>query len=471
MKVLVTIANHGKKNSEYLNILLKEYRSMRFETDIVVLSNIPKILGSDIEIVVGCPAKDPWSLPFGHKRVFADRADKYDLFIYSEDDTLIKESNIRAFLEATAVLPENEIAGFIRYETDSSGESNYSTINSHFHWVPGSVHSIKNYTFARFTNDHSACYVLTRKQLKTAIASGGFLVEPHQEKYDLLVTAATDPYTQCGFTKMLCISHLEDFCLHHLPNQYLGKMGLSSGDLRQQIDTLLSMTPENRQSEQLFQGETNLKQGRWSKNYYESCREDILDLIPAETKRILSIGCGSGATEAKLVQKGLEVVAIPLDSVIGACAETKGIKTMIANFDKALDELHKQKFDCILFLEVLEHLPDPINIMSRFFRLLSPNGVFLISVPNFNHIRVWRDILSGEIRWEERRDFTKSQVHFTTKRLVKRWLDQSGMEPAKLVFCIEEHYRKMAALSLGLSPGLLASNMIIVAKKKIGTKC
>ena len=64
MKTLVAIANFGKKNEKYLLRLLEEYRTMiRYKVDIVVLSNIPKILGPDIEVIVGLPTKDPWSLP------------------------------------------------------------------------------------------------------------------------------------------------------------------------------------------------------------------------------------------------------------------------------------------------------------------------------------------------------------------------------------------------------------------------
>jgi 2-polyprenyl-3-methyl-5-hydroxy-6-metoxy-1,4-benzoquinol methylase len=470
MKVLVTIANHGIKNTEYLNILLKEYRSMQFEKDIVVLSDIPKELGSDIEVIVGCPSKDPWSLPFGHKKIFVERENEYDLFIYSEDDTLIKENNIQGFLEVSAVLPENEIAGFLRYETDSSGNIFYSTINSHFRWVPPSVHSINKYTFARFTNDHSACYMLTRKQLNKAIASGGFLVEPHQEKYDLLVTAATDPYTQCGFTKMICISHLDVFCLHHLPNRYLGKMGVPSKELRWQIDALLKIASNEKLSEQLFQGETKLKQGRWSKTYYESSRDDLIDLIPSGAKTVLSVGCGWGTTETRIVDNGMEVIAVPVDSVMEYCAQMKGVKTTPAIFGKALDTLAGQRFDCIIFSGVLEHLPNPRSILSRFADLLVPDGVILLSAPNFNHVSVWRDILSGKISWEQKRDFDKSRIHFTTKRKIERWLREIGVEPFKIVFGFEDRYQRLANFSFGIFSGLFASNMIIVGTKKVRRK-
>ena len=162
-----------------------------------------------------------------HKKVFADRADQYDLFIYSEDDILVTEDNLRAFLDACSVLEDNEIAGFFRVEKGSGGNVNYPDVHANFHWVPNSVRSRGKYTFAAFTNEHAACYVLTQNQLRKALNSGGFLVGPHEWKYDLLCTAATDPYTQCGFQKLIPISHFDDFTVEHLSNKYVGKVGIN----------------------------------------------------------------------------------------------------------------------------------------------------------------------------------------------------------------------------------------------------
>ena len=47
------------------------------------------------------------SLPFAHKAVFAENADRYDLFIYDEDDVLAPKSTIEAYPRATRVLPED----------------------------------------------------------------------------------------------------------------------------------------------------------------------------------------------------------------------------------------------------------------------------------------------------------------------------------------------------------------------------
>ena len=466
MKILVAIANFGTKNAKYLERLLREYRSMtRYKVDIVVLSNIPKNLGSDVEVIVGYPTKDPWSLPFGHKKVFSDRVSDYDLFIYSEDDTLITERNIRGFLRTVEILPKEEIAGFIRYELDESGEKYYSTIHSHFHWIPSSVKKVRDYTFARFTNDHSACYLLTQEQLGMAIASGGFLVEPHQERYDLLVTAATDPYTQCGLTKVICVSHLEDFCLHHLPNQYIGRMGVSNADLQLQLDALISMASNGKAPDELFKGETALKQGRWSKSYYEEGVEDLIGMMPSKTKDVLSIGCGRGATEGILVEQGMRVTAVPLDSVIGACAKARGVEIVPSDSEKALDALSGRSFDCILFMNVLEHLPNPVGILSRYAKLLSADGVVLISVPNVNHIKVWHDLLRGGITWRQRYDFEKSRLHFTTMNVVKRWLKRSGMKVVNVVYQYDGPWHKRSDLLGGAFKTLLASKIIVIGKR------
>ena len=115
MKVLVAIASHGFGNQKYAEQLLAEYSGMSFDVDIAVISNVPKEFDprfGKIEILVGAPIKDPWSLPFRHREFFAERIDAYDVFIYTEDDTLLTEQHVRSFLAATEVLQPDEIAGF-----------------------------------------------------------------------------------------------------------------------------------------------------------------------------------------------------------------------------------------------------------------------------------------------------------------------------------------------------------------------
>ncbi len=231
-RILVAIASYGSGNDSFLRRMISEFRSMSFDIDIVIISNIEKYIDHQIKIVVGLPNKNPWSLPFAHKKLFVNKLEDYDLFIYAEDDILITEANVRAFLDATRVLREDEVAGFFRVEKGPDGMVSYPEAHSHHHWVTTSVRKRGVYTLAEFTNEHAACYMLTQAQLRKAINSGGFDVAPHEEKYDLLCTAATDPYTQCGLTKLIPVSHIDDFTVHHMSNKYVGRIGVDGPELR-----------------------------------------------------------------------------------------------------------------------------------------------------------------------------------------------------------------------------------------------
>jgi len=256
MKLLVAIANHGPFRSGCLDRMIEALQRMsgakkgtvalcsrgRYlfsQVDIVIHSDRPKAVPDGVSLVVGLPTDDPRSLPFAHKQLFADRQDQYDLFLYSEDDILIREDNVAAFLEATEVLPDDEIAGFFRYEVDADGNLFYPDAHSPFDWVPNSVCTRGQYTFASFSNYHSGCYLLTQRQLARAIRSGGYLVPARVTWIDLQETAATDVYRQCGMTRRLCISHLDRFLVHHLPNNYVGVLGTADATFQEQIRGLL----------------------------------------------------------------------------------------------------------------------------------------------------------------------------------------------------------------------------------------
>ena len=244
MRVLAVIASYGSGNDCYLARLVEEYQSMSFDVDVIVLSNLQKHVAPRVNVIrVDLRSVDPWTLPFSHKWIFAERLNEYDLFIYSEDDTLISEANLRAFLDASAVLRDDEVAGFFRFERDSEGMLNYPEVHGHFHWDLASARLRGEDTFAFFTNEHSACYVLTRKHLRAAIDSGGFLRPPYSGKYDLLWTAGDGPagIHRCGLKKLICISAVDKFLVHHLPNKYCGtKFGINDADFRRQLEVLLT---------------------------------------------------------------------------------------------------------------------------------------------------------------------------------------------------------------------------------------
>lgn len=469
MKVLVAIANHGIKNAIYLEKVLDEYRSMaKYSLEIVVFSNIPKIFGSDIEVIVGLPTKDPWSLPFAHKALFAERMQKHDLFIYSEDDTLITERNIDAFIRMTKILPVEYVAGFLRYEIVETGTKYFNDFHNHFHWDPNSVLKIDGNIFAFYTNEHSACYMLMQGQLQSAINSGGYLLPPRKGRYGTPETAATDPYTRCGLKKLICISHLNDFLVHHLPNVYIGKFGVDFESADREIDRLKSVYGTNAVRGPLFDTNTLLEDATWEKKYHESCRNDILSLIPRDVKRVLSVGCSNGSTEYELVKQGIDVVGIPMDCVIQVSAEARGIKMVPPNIEAALHALRGEVFDCILFPDVLQHDPDPISLLKKFVKLLGKYGSIIVSVPNFNHPSVVRKTMLGKLLFSKsnaKRSFEKYKIHFTTRHVIDSWLKKCGLRAVRSYCQVEPRRERLNRFTMELLRGLLSRNVVVLCKR------
>lgn len=465
LRVLVAIASYGTSNDRYLDRIIQEYRSMAFAADIVLLSNIGKSVPGT-ECLVGLPSKNPWSLPFAHKKLFADRRDRYDLFIYSEDDILITEGNLRAWLEVNASLADDEIAGFLRFETGSNGERSYPDAHAHFHWDPGSVRRRGPHTLAHFTNEHAACYVLTRDQLRKVLNSGGFDVPPHEGKYDLLCTAATDPYTQCGFTKLIPVSLLDAFAVHHMSNRYVGKMGVTAEQFGSQIEAILRIAQKGEKPKSLLRTETRLWRCAYSKDYYEPVNEQVTSLIPKTARRLLSIGCGSGATERRLAQKGMAVTVIPLNSIICKSNSEDRIEVIEGDFQSTRARLDSRRFDCILLLNVLHLARDPVEILSAFRDLLDPGAPAIIQSPNMSNLAaIWSELRNRRI--ETPQTYEKDGAHFSFKKGIANWCDNAGLTIDKTVSLLHRRVEMYDGVIPAVARRAFASDIIAIAKRPV----
>lgn len=82
----------------------------------------------------------------------------------------------------------------------------------------------------------------------------------------------------------------------------------------------------------------------------------------------------------------------------------------------------KQKFDLIVFTEILEHLTNPVPVLNTLSSLLKPNGFLLITTPNVNR---WHNLflqllgrniyfplfqLSQPINFRHQREYTLTEI-------------------------------------------------------------
>ena len=464
LRLLVGIASYGEKNLPYLRKVIGIYQNLPFDVDIVVFSEAPKKLDSNVKVLVGLPSRNSWSLPFAHKSYFAANLESYDLFIYSEDDMEISAEKIRAFLRATEALKSDEIAGYLRYELDGSGTPILTDIHGPFHWKPESVRRRDDYVVAEFTNEHAGFYILTRAQLQRAIASGGFLKGPYEGRLGLPETAATDPYTSCGLRKVICISALDDFLLHHMSNLYVARHGVPLDRLKGQVQTLLDIGNNSHPVTTLCEVESNFLHNAWSKSYYEQPSAELLEMVPGGAKNIFSVGCGFGELEVKLQERGARVTVLPLDSVVGAVAEKRGLEVIYGTLAEGLEKLRERRFDCVMITNLLHLLPNPWGILGECVRLLQKGGTLVISGPNFGALPVLirRALCQGD--YPKLRTFPQSRIHPHRRATVKRQITRNGLRVSATRWTNQTPPRNLFTIRR-LMRGFMAQNWIIQAQR------
>ncbi len=399
LSVLVAIASYGTAQDHYLRQVVAEFRKLEMDCRIVVLSNIDKPVDG-AEVLVGLPSKDTYSLPFAHRALFIKHANDYDLFIYTEDDTLITPANVRAFLEVQQQLREDQIVGFMRSETSPDGTRYIVSVNSHFRWLPGTTFSRSSHRFAQFSNQHSGCFIVTRAQLARAIASGGFTVEPRAGRYGILETAASDIHTQCGLERVICLTRIADFIVPHLANKYFRSMGLPEATFLEHTRAVERAGEDGVRPTSLFDPETRAPGFRWSKNLYQPVSEKLLALVPANARRVLSVGATTGIDELALASRGLEVSAVPLDAVFAGVLGSRGVTIHSGPLPRAMAALNGADLGVILAADVLHLLPDPGEWLRAASMTLAARGEIVGSVSNTSSwlwtLRDWR---RGLWRW------------------------------------------------------------------------
>lgn len=94
----------------------------------------------------------------------------------------------------------------------------------------------------------------------------------------------------------------------------------------------------------------------------------------------LDIGCGSGAFVQKMKQRGWDSYGIEINLAAARVGQSAGLKIISGSLRQA--RFSAELFDYIRASHSLEHMPDPGETLDEIFRILKPNGKFLVAVPN-----------------------------------------------------------------------------------------
>lgn len=137
------------------------------------------------------------------------------------------------------------------------------------------------------------------------------------------------------------------------------------------------------------------------KPYFGQRRVEMLPFIPATARRVIDVGCGSGAFASQLLGEQREVWGIEPANEAASIAATRLDRVICATAEEALKELPLHHFDCIVFNDVLEHLVDPFAFLASIRSRLSATGVVVASIPNVRYFYNLRELLVDR-QWKYR---------------------------------------------------------------------
>jgi 2-polyprenyl-3-methyl-5-hydroxy-6-metoxy-1,4-benzoquinol methylase len=172
--------------------------------------------------------------------------------------------------------------------------------------------------------------------------------------------------------------------------------------------------------------------------------------------RILDLGCGNGATASKLAGLGHTVVAVDAspDGVAIASSAYPNVRFKVCSvYDEGLGGvLEGEPADCVISLDVVEHLFFPGRLFEQSYALLRAGGSLIVSTPYHGYMK--NLALSLANGWDRHFDVDKDGGHikFFSKATLGRMARAAGFENLRFS-------------GVGRLPGLWKA-MIMVAEKR-----
>ena len=171
-------------------------------------------------------------------------------------------------------------------------------------------------------------------------------------------------------------------------------------------------------------------------------------LLAGENKKVLEVGPASGYITEALRERGCRVTCVESDPEAARVAGEFAEKMIVGDIETLDFEetFGDDKFDVVIFGDVLEHLVTPESVLQRVRKILSPDGSIVSSIPNVAHGSLRLALLDGNFRYTEIGLLDRTHLRFFTRESIAEMFHNAGFE-------IEE-WRQVRMDPFGVEVGL-----------------
>lgn len=190
---------------------------------------------------------------------------------------------------------------------------------------------------------------------------------------------------------------------------------------------------------------------------------DALKLMSPNLSCVVEVGAGQGtlAREYRQINPAVRYIGIEIDSDYAASAGQHCTEMMVGNIEQfsAADFAKFDQADCWLFIDVLEHLYDPWELLRKIKLNAKKNIEVIACIPNAQHWSMQMRLCAGLLRYEDQGLLDRTHIRFFTRQTMIELFESTGyqiIEGIPLVFqpMPEPHHAAItaAATAMGIDP-------------------
>ena len=158
----------------------------------------------------------------------------------------------------------------------------------------------------------------------------------------------------------------------------------------------------------------------------------LLQFIPVGAKRVVEIGCSSGALarEFKKTSPDCHWLGIDIDPGYAEAAARFCDATLALDIDSAGKDFfasHRDR-DCWIFGDTLEHLKDPWRVLKEIRAVLPDHGCIVACIPNAQHWSVIVRLAVGDFRYEDSGLLDRTHLRWFTRQTMIELFESSGFK-------------------------------------------
>jgi len=164
-----------------------------------------------------------------------------------------------------------------------------------------------------------------------------------------------------------------------------------------------------------------------ARTYQNEGNLSLLELVSAKNPgRALDCGCGAGDNARILSTRGWEVDGITISPDEQSKASRNCKSVYIADLESGIPQAISGAYDLIVLSHVLEHLRNPSRLLTDVHRVLAPDGIVAVALPNVLSWRHRLQFLLGRFEYEEGGIMDATRLLCSTFASGRKLLESNG---------------------------------------------